>query len=222
MIKNTVFAAPDFSREREPEMRTGGMAAIFRQQPDLWGLFFMLAVANFHIITGNFGHSLPLIFLPDAVLSGQWYRLLTYPFVHISWYHMLLDAGAFFLLYTGLKETRIPVKLLYVGVCSAFSLLFAICCSPMIGTLGLCGLSGIAHGLMAISALEMTGEPEHYHAGLISLLAVTGKSLYEIISGNVLFGFLQLGLCGTPMAACHFGGVIGGVLIFGMMGKREN
>lgn len=191
----------------------------FGLSPEIWGFIFALTAANLHIFTGNF--SISLIFLPDAVTAGEWHRIFTHPFVHISWYHMLLDAGAFFLLYTGMEEKRIWVKLLYSAVCGGFSLLFAVWFSPLTRTLGLCGLSGIAHGLMAVSALEMMQNKESFKAGLVSLLAVTGKSIYEIISGKVLFSFLQLGMCGIPVASCHTGGVAGGIIIFLLINSHE-
>lgn len=45
------------------------------------------------------------IFQPEAVRGGEWWRVLTHPFVHVTWYHLLLDASAFFLLYNGLSKS---------------------------------------------------------------------------------------------------------------------
>jgi hypothetical protein len=75
-------------------------------------------------------------------------------------------------------------------------------------------LSGIAHGLMALSALEMLEHKENIMLASFSLSAVIIKSIYELITGNVLLEFLQMGMCGTPIAACHAGGVTGGIFIF--------
>lgn len=182
-----------------------------KKAPDVCIMLLILLAANIHIFTGYFNYNLFWIFLPDDL---QVQRIIFHPFVHISWYHMLLDAGAFFLLYTGLKEKRMGIKVLYLIVCSGFSLGFAMIFSPMINSLGLCGLSGIAHGLMAISGLEMLQEKEDFLIGWISLSAVVIKSIYEFITGNVLLEFLQLGMCGIPVAACHTGGVVGGIFIF--------
>lgn len=174
-----------------------------------WGL---LAVANSHLV--GFNLTSWMIFLPDALTSGQWWRFVTYHFVHVSWYHLFLDAGAFFLLYSGLEEKRLLRKILYVIVCGATSLTAALIFSPLIYTQGLCGLSGIAHGLMAVSALEMMGQKENFRIGLLSLAIVVLKSIYEAIVGDVFFAFLHFGLCGTPLAVCHAGGVLGGILVF--------
>jgi len=183
----------------------------FKKSPDVWIMALIILTANIHIFTGYFNYNLFLIFTPDDL---KWHRIIFHPFVHISWYHLLLDAGAFFLLYTGLKEKRLGIKILYLVVCSAFSLAFAMHFSSMIESLGLCGLSGIAHGLMAISGLEMLEEKETQAVGCVSLFAVIIKSVYELVTGNVLLEFLQLGMCGTPIAACHTGGVAGGIFIY--------
>ncbi|MDM8537152.1 rhomboid family intramembrane serine protease [Desulfobacterales bacterium HSG17] len=182
-----------------------------KKSPDVWIMSFILLAANIHIFTGYFNYNLFWIFTPD---DFKLHRIIFHPFVHISWYHLLLDAGAFFLLYTGLKEKRMGIKILYLVVCSAFSLAFAMHFSSMIENLGLCGLSGVAHGLMAISGLEMLEDKETQMLGCVSLAAVIIKSVYELITGNVLLEFLQLGMCGTPIAACHTGGVAGGIFIY--------
>jgi membrane associated rhomboid family serine protease len=51
-----------------------------------------------------------LIFLPAAVRNGEWWRVLTHPFIHVTWFHLLLDATAFFLLYQELQEQVWPKR----------------------------------------------------------------------------------------------------------------
>jgi hypothetical protein len=50
--------------------------------------------------------------------------------------------------------------------------------------------------------------------GIISFLATVSKGIYEFLTGGVLFSFLQFDMCGTPVAACHTGGIVGGILVF--------
>ena len=71
---------------------------------DMILLVVMIGICNFHILTGESSQN--LIFQYDQFISGEVYRLFTHPFVHLSWYHFLLDAGAFMLLYTGLEEKQ--------------------------------------------------------------------------------------------------------------------
>ena len=172
----------------------------------------LILAANTHLVTGNLSAS--FVFFPSAVASGQWWRLITYPFVHVTWYHLLLDAGAFILLYKELSHNTPAIRFFYVISSAAFSLGAAVLSSPIIDQLGLCGLSGIAHGLMAVSALEMMRKKQDFRTGLVCLLLVVSKSIYEALTGEVLFSFLHFGLYGTPLAACHAGGVLGGIVAY--------
>jgi membrane associated rhomboid family serine protease len=86
--------------------------------------------------------------------------------------------------------------------------------SSRISDIGLCGLSGTAHGLMVLSALQSARKPDGFAIGVLCLLLVAGKSVYETISGNVVFEFMHMGMCGTAIASCHLGGVAGGAVAF--------
>jgi rhomboid family GlyGly-CTERM serine protease len=175
-------------------------------------LILLLTLSNVNLLSGQVNHS--LAYFPTAVQAGEWWRLITYPFIHVSWYHLLLDGSAFLLLYRELKAIRLMKKVFYIGLSSATSLLITQLFSPIIYSNGLCGLSGIAHGLMAISGIEMMRKKEDYHVGLACVTLVVGKSAYELYAGNVIFSFMHMGLCGIPAAASHGGGVLGGVLAY--------
>ena len=140
---------------------------------------------------------------------------MTHPFVHVSWYHLLLDAGAFLVLYASLEDGSAWKRGLYLMASGAGSLLAALFASPEISSAGLCGLSGIAHGLMAICALEMMGsaeDPRLWWAGLTCLTLVVAKSIFEALAGHCLFSSLHFGMLGSPQTACHAGGALGGIL----------
>ena len=179
---------------------------------DVIVLIAVLAGLNLHLFGGSYTNL--QIFFPEALRAGQWWRLFSHPFVHLTWYHLLLDAGAFFILYTGLQEKRVVRKLTITSICGSFSLIAALCFTPDIETKGLCGLSGIAHGLMAYSGLELIHTRKSIWVGLFSFLLVFIKSIYEFITGEVVFTFMHMGLCGSPLSACHLGGVFGGLLCF--------
>lgn len=171
-----------------------------------------LIAANFMLLLGRVCD--PLVFLPDRFLAGDWWRALTFPFVHVSWYHLLLDAGAFLFLYHGLQETSAKRRLLLVAACATGSLGASWVSSPLTG--GLCGLSGIAHGLMAVSALEMMHSEDCtlLRASIICFWIVVLKSILEAFTGQVLFSVLHFGPVGAPVATCHAGGVLGGLMVF--------
>ena len=92
-----------------------------------------------------------------AVRAGEWWRLVTYPFVHVSWYHLLLDAAAFFTAYVELRHRRGLERLGFVAAAGAGGLLAAWWLAPIVFTRGLCGLSGVAHGL-TVGQLERVGQ----------------------------------------------------------------
>ena len=179
-------------------------------------LLLLAAVVVFNAHLAGLGSGGWALYRPSAVAAGQWWRLFTHPFVHVSWYHLLLDAGAFFMLYDGLEIECVLRRMLLLPICAAGGLLAALLFSPQVDVAGLCGLSGTAHGLMAFSGLEVMRNPARRGSGAALFGLVTVKSLYELATGRVFFDFLHMGLCGAPVAACHFGGVAGGLVAFAL------
>jgi len=161
-----------------------------------------------------------LVFQSVAVRNGQWWRLFTYPFVHVTWYHLLLDGSAFLMLYQSLLAPKLGSRLTYVFAGGAASLLVS-WNSPN----GLCGLSGIAHGLMAVSALELVANHPASSAerrlGLISFLLVVAKAAFEAGSSRMVFSFLDFGLLGQPVAVAHAGGIMGSLIAMLFLGSRR-
>lgn len=183
----------------------------FNARPEVWIFAVLLLACNTHLLTG----SAPAGFcvLSGAPSPGSLIRILAHPFVHVSWYHLALDAGAFFLLYTGLRQKSAIVRLGFVSACAAGSLGLSLVLSPLVRAGGLCGLSGIAHGLMAIAALEMLAGKERV-PGALCLGLVILKSAFEVLSGDVLFASLHIGAIGSAVPAAHLGGVLGGIAAF--------
>jgi rhomboid family GlyGly-CTERM serine protease len=181
----------------------------------IWTWVAVLLAVNLPLIWGEVRAE--LIFFPDAVDGGQWWRVVTFPLVHLSWYHLLLDGIGFLLLFSCLEEKRGTAKALYILGAGAGTLLLSLALGPSVFQRGLSGLSGVAHGLMAISAVEMVGNRAQRNWGLVSLAAVVAKSAYELWSGQVAFDFLHMGLCGQPIAASHAGGVAGGLFIYALI-----
>jgi rhomboid family GlyGly-CTERM serine protease len=182
---------------------------------ELWAFAVLIGLLNLLLLTGGFPTT--FIFLPDAVRAGEWWRVFTHPFVHVSLYHLLLDASAFFLLYTELRDKGRYERFALLLAAGAGSLLVSLWAAPMIQTRGLCGLSGIAHGLAAVSALEMMRGAKNktlWRLGLASLLLVVGKSLVEAVTGHIALEWLHFGQLGFPIAVCHAGGVLGALLVW--------
>ncbi len=184
---------------------------------ELIAFALILLIANAPLFGGSWREQ--LVFFPGAVASGEWWRVVTHPFVHVSWYHLLLDGVAFLMLYAELGHWRTRERLIAVTACGVGSLAAAMINSA-ISSLGFCGLSGVAHGLMAVSAIEMIRRGER-RVGFCALAAVLSKAVLEAVTGNVALSFLHFGLMGTPIAACHAGGIVGGLLLALLRSRRS-
>lgn len=166
-----------------------------------------------------------LAYSRSAVASGEWWRLITHPFIHVSRYHLILDGVAFALLYNGLHEANRSHRLATVGAAAAGSLIIACLASPLIATRGLCGLSGVAHGLMAVSALETVAArnltTRTRRIAAIAFAAVVAKCAIECVAGTAFFAQLHPGDVGIPILECHAGGVLGAIVWLGFAKRWE-
>lgn len=185
------------------------------------GWLVALVLVNLGLLLGKVP-AVNLAFDSAAVVAGQWWRLLTWPLVHVSRYHLLLDGAAFVLLYLGLEERRPARRLLLFAACALGSLLLPLALAPQIHQLGLCGLSGAAHGLAAISALEMLRHKSQQSVGWLLLAGLLLKVAWELATGTVFLQQLHLGDIGQPIVATHAGGVVGGLLGYWLLGSRVN
>jgi hypothetical protein len=79
---------------------------------------------------------------------------------------------------------------------------------------GICGLSGVGHGLMAGTAvLSLRGDDAAgRHVGLALLCVVSVKAVVEAATGRLFLDLVHLGDLGRPNLLCHLGGVIGGAV----------
>lgn len=182
----------------------------------------LLAVFNLPLLTGHF--STQFVFQPAAVLAGEWWRLFSHCFVHVSWYNLALDAAAFFLAYVELREWRFARRLAFVAAAAGGSLAVSWWAAPAVATHGLCGLSGVAHGLTALVGLELLRrelDPTLQLAGLLTFVGVVAKCIFEAVTGEVIFASWHLGLVGVPIAVCHAGGVIGALISWSYFARRR-
>jgi rhomboid family GlyGly-CTERM serine protease len=216
--------APVESASRWPAWRQVLAECIGERPESLW-FVGLIAIFNAPLLAGACWNS--MVFQDAALARGQWWRLLTHAFVHGTWYHLLLDGTAFLTLYAGLLDNSLFRRLSYV-IAAIGGSSFASWAASFTAGRGLCGLSGAAHGLMAVSAAEMilsrSDDQSARGLGWISLALVTAKAAYEALSGKMLFSFLQFGLLGNPVAVSHAGGIIGGLvawMAFRQFGKLK-
>jgi rhomboid family GlyGly-CTERM serine protease len=178
----------------------------------------LLVICNLPVINPT-----TLALFPSALFDGQVWRWLTFSWAHISLYHLVLDATAFLCLYNQLSGTwrRRAFHLL----CAIYlSGLFPILFDPRLETIGLRGLSGVAHGLMVVCACESirsNGRQEKIF-GYLVLVGVGAKCVIEQLTGNVMFAKYHLGNVGFPVPSCHVGGAIGGAISYLMIWLAES
>lgn len=185
------------------------------------GFMILLITCNLHLLQGSPPSG--LIYSNQQVAAGEWWRILTHPFVHVSGYHLLLDGAAVMLLWSELKMYSTTIRLYAAAICAISSLVAAVWLSPYLAQSGYCGLSGMAHGLMLFLGLvwlfspsqggmpDFVGNSVKIGGGLLVLLS-GGKALYEVVTGNVLFNSYHLGELGIPIVHAHLGGALGGLL----------
>lgn len=185
-------------------------------------IFALLLIGcNTHLFTNQF----PTAFIYDQQLAadGQWWRILTYPLVHLGWYHLLLDVSAVAFLWREVEEIGLFYKLGLWSICSVTSLAACIAWSPHLASTGLCGLSGIAHGLAVFVSLNWihrahskrvkeTTTWRSYLPGTLLFLCLMLKSAYELFTAQIFFASIHPGYLGIPLVHSHIGGVLGGVL----------
>ena len=53
--------------------------------PDIVVMTMLLIGTNIHLMTGNSDTS--LVFMPNEAFTGEWWRYITHPFVHLSLHH---------------------------------------------------------------------------------------------------------------------------------------
>ena len=181
----------------------------FRHKKELFIFAAIIVLCNLHLFTNSFPENTALF--PENLFAGEWWRIFTHYFAHLSWYHLLIDAGAFLILFFSIEK---KTRHLYFAACALGSLVTPLIFSDIIYSNGLCGLSGIAHGLMVVAALEMTKTNQTKFLGLLAFSIVILKTTIELTFSPSVLSFLHVGDVGIPIAECHAGGIIGGITIF--------
>ncbi len=180
-----------------------------RRKTELFVFAAILVLCNTHLFTNSFPENTALI--PEKLFAGEWWRIFTHYFAHLSWYHLLIDTSAFLILFFSIDEKK---RYFYLMACATGSLILPLVFSDVIYSNGLCGLSGIAHGLMVAAALEMIKNKQTKTIGWLAFLIVIIKTTIELTVSPTALAFLHLGNVGIPIAECHAGGIISGLIMF--------
>lgn len=142
----------------------------------------------------------------DAIISGQWWRIVTGNFAHTNIYHLTMNLLGLwiicFIFRTHLKVKSFCCILLCLSTLIGISLLFT---SIDIYV----GLSGVLHGIFAYYALVEYRQGNKSSIWLV--IGVVVKVLWEQVFGSQTG---SEGLIGASVAtSAHLCGVIGGLAL---------
>lgn len=157
-------------------------------------------------LTGEWGRNV-LAFDREAILDGQWWRLLTANFVHLGWYHLFLNEMGLLVLLLLCPE-RLPPwqwarRMVWLSVLMTLALLMFV---PKLH--GYVGMSGVIHGLFLLGLL-----PQVMRRDLIAMACLaylTGKIGWEFFAGAPVSDEAAIG--GHVVVESHLFGVVAAVL----------
>ena len=150
-----------------------------------------------------------LLFNAALIDAGEWWRVLSANFAHLSARHLALNLVAWLLIFLiGRAWMRVGAWIFYLaaGCLSVSACLYWF--APGDAFFG--GLSGALHGLFAVIALRQLGAGERLGFALLALLAA--KLVYE---GYYKSSVGTAAFIGVPVAAeTHLYGTLGAVAFF--------
>ncbi|MET0102153.1 MAG: rhombosortase [Sedimenticola sp.] len=147
-----------------------------------------------------------LILDREAIVAGEWWRLITGHWVHGDLQHLLLDTVGLFIL--SLLFERRPVWIYGAFLVAAMLLqdLMLLWWLPWIESY--CGLSGLLNALLAGGMLQLWRDSGD-RLYLLVLAAAAGKIVVEISLGQALFSDTLW----PPLPEAHAFGLISGALL---------
>ncbi|MEH6556707.1 MAG: rhombosortase [Oceanicoccus sp.] len=155
--------------------------------------------------------SLALRFEREAIIDGEWYRMLTGHFVHLNWVHALMNIAAavigWFLFRNSFSNRQWLLSIVGCGLVISL-LLFSI---PDLQWY--VGFSGIVHGLM-LQGLIFEKRLRIVEKGLV-ISALLLKVAYELWQGS---SSADLDLIdGNIVVQAHLFGLFGGLIVIVFM-----
>jgi len=161
---------------------------------------------------------LAVFLLPEALLfqltyerphiqAGQWWRLLTGQFVHLSWGHVAINIAGIWVMYLLYAEHAAGWRYIAVVVLLALASNFGMYCFAEDITYYV-GFSGVLYGLFAWGALRDV--QQRIKLGWLLLVGIVVKVTWEYCYGPVGIGAAT---ADDLAVAAHFYGVVGGLLV---------
>lgn len=150
----------------------------------------------------------------NAILNGEFWRLLTGHFVHNNWTHLFLNMTGFIVIWFLTKDYLSFLSWCIVIVTSAF---FTSLCILffMINIEWYLGFSGVLHAIFIAGVLA--GIKKGYKEAYILLLILAVKIIWEQKMGGITSTLLENE---TILIDAHLYGIICGILAFALVFKR--
>jgi len=153
-----------------------------------------------------------LIYQRHAILAGEWWRILTGNWVHLSWSHFVYDVLVF-----GLAGAWIELRGYrgfgwFCALSPALIGLAVFVAEPDLELFG--GLSGVATGAIVLLCLNGLGERRAWSVICCCILvAIVLKTVFEFATGQMAFahsGIIPL----KPVPTSHLAGGLTAALVF--------
>lgn len=144
----------------------------------------------------------------DAILAGEWWRLVTGHFVHLGWAHLGLNVMGLVLMWTLFVADYTPRQWLIIvaGSIATIDAGFLLLNPELVWYVG---LSGALHGVMAAGTLAhlRRREPD----GWILAVFLIGKLVYEQVVGVMPYSLKSAG--GPVVVDAHLYGAVGALIV---------
>ncbi len=171
-------------------------------------LFIALALLTFYV------SDKPLHYERQAILGGQWWLLFSGNFTHTAASHLWLNLTAWLLIWM-YAQGRVPLYLWITAavVCSASTGLGLLLFNPEIHWY--VGLSGVLHGMLAVTAICCWQRERDWTAPLLlaaAIIKLTAEQMHGPLPGTA-------DLADVPVVTdAHLYGFAGGLLLLPLAG----
>ncbi|NND65609.1 MAG: rhombosortase [Gammaproteobacteria bacterium] len=172
-----------------------------------WVMLLLMLLVAIAIAAGGELWRLELRYERDAIMDGEWWRLISGHWTHLGLSHLLLNLSGL-----------IPLWLLFVNEFRWPTWMWVIICGVIAQAIGFMifepqlrwyvGLSGLLHSIFAAGVWAWCRQK--YWLGYIAAVVLLGKLLWEQIAGPLPSSAETAG--GPVVVDAHWYGAIGGVI----------
>jgi rhomboid family GlyGly-CTERM serine protease len=173
----------------------------------LWVFVFICLLLATLESTGDSGRLL-LRYQRDAILAGEWWRLITGHWVHLGWAHLGLNLMGLILMWALFASDYTPSQwlIILIGAVIAIDAGFLLFDHDLAWYVG---LSGVLHGVMVAGTIAhwRRREPDAW----ILALFLVAKLTYEQVVGVMPYSATSAG--GPVVVDAHLYGAIGALIV---------